>query len=365
MTKRLRLGRRLGGERAADPDYETATKWTQAFFEESVEHAWGLVPRRAFEMRLEQHYKHPCPQIYDQNVSWYALRNIVFAIGSRLALSPTRLVPNLMDAQKQSWPFFENAFSVQVDLMYMPSGIINIEIFLLMMFYCESITSPKLSYMLLGCATRLAQSKGLHLMSAAYTHLSESEDISRKYLWWITYVYDKTMSLITGRPSMISDKDITVRPPTMTRPDTTNDLALFSNTIKLAQIVSIIVKKLVGPSVRRKSYRELAEITANLESDLQFWKSGARIEDDEIPSSGSQPNHFRVRNIMRLELNLCFYCAVCALHGTSNRPWEVLPEQEAEYLAHVNETWLKTAEASRSLITLCQSCQINAATPAR
>lgn len=29
MTKRLRLGRRLGGERAADPDYETATKWTQ------------------------------------------------------------------------------------------------------------------------------------------------------------------------------------------------------------------------------------------------------------------------------------------------------------------------------------------------
>lgn len=93
-------------------------------------------------MRLEQHYKHPCPQIYDQNVSWYALRNIVFAIGSRLALSPTRLVPNLMDAQKQSWPFFENAFSVQVDLMYMPSGIINIEIFLLMVGHqcCVPVT---------------------------------------------------------------------------------------------------------------------------------------------------------------------------------------------------------------------------------
>ncbi|KAK2682033.1 Zn(2)-C6 fungal-type DNA-binding domain [Fusarium oxysporum f. sp. vasinfectum] len=365
MTRRLRLGRRLGGERAADPDYETAKKWTQAFFEESIEHAWGLVPRRAFEMRLEHHYKHSCPQIYDQNVSWYALRNIVFAIGARLALSPTRLVPSLMDAQKQSWPFFENAFSVQVDLMYMPSGNINIEILLLMMFYCEGITSPKLSYMLLGCATRLAQSKGLHLMPAAYTHVSESEDISRKYLWWIIYVHDKTTSLITARPSVISDKDTSVGLPTMARPDTATDLTLFVNTIKLAQIVSVIVKKLIGPNERRKSYSKLADLTARLESDLQIWQAGSRIEDEEIPSSGSQSNHFRVRSTMRLELKLCYYCAVCALHGTSRRPWEVPPEQEAEYLAHVQERWPKIAEASRSLITLCQPCQINAATPAR
>ncbi|OBS16750.1 hypothetical protein FPOA_12649, partial [Fusarium poae] len=365
MTRRLRLGRRLGRERAADPDYETAMKWTQAFFDESIEHAWGLVPRRAFEMRLEQHYKSPRPQIYDQNVSWYALRNIVFAIGARLALSPTRLVPSLMDAQKQSWPFFENAFSVQVDLMYMPSGIINIEIFLLMMFYCEGITSPKLSYMLLGCATRLAQSKGLHLMPAAYTHVSETEDISRKYLWWIIYVHDKTTSLITARPSMISDKDVSVGLPTMARPDTATDLALFVNTIKLAQIVSVIVKKLVGPSARRRSYSKLTDLAASLESDLRHWQAGARIEDEEIPSSGSQSSHFRVRSTMRLELKLCYYCALCALHGTSRRPWEVPPEQEAEYLAQVQEAWPKIAEASRSLITLCQPCQVNAATPTR
>jgi hypothetical protein len=153
MTRLLKLSRRLGGERTPDPDYETAMKWTQgtvvpvtpfvravsrltpsrtAFFGESIEHAWGLVQRRAFETRLEKHYKHPLPRIYDQNVSWYALRNTVFAIGSRLALSPKHLLPSFMDAQRQSWPFFENALSVQVDLMYMPSGTANIEILLLM-----------------------------------------------------------------------------------------------------------------------------------------------------------------------------------------------------------------------------------------
>ncbi|KAL2061084.1 hypothetical protein VTL71DRAFT_9136 [Oculimacula yallundae] len=365
MTRQLKLGRRLDMERTPDPDYDTAMKWTQAFFEESVEHAWGLVQRRAFETRLEQHYKQPYPRKYDQNVSWYALRNTVFAIGSRIVLCPARLVPNLMDAQKQSWPYFENALSVQVDLMYMPSGIINIEILLLMMFYCESITSPRLSYMLLGCATRLAQSKGLQLMPATYTNLSEPEDISRKYLWWIIYVYDKTTALITARPSMIFDKDTSVGLPTLARPDTSTDLSLFVNTIKLAQIVSAIVRKLVSPSARRKSYNKVVHLITTLDSDLRLWQAESRIEDEDHPFSGSQLNQFRVRSTMRLELKLCFYCALCALYGTSRRPWEIVPSQEAEYLALVKERWPNVAEASRSLITLCQLPQINATTPTR
>lgn len=63
---------------------------------------------------------------------WYALRNAVYAIGSRLALSEDALPASYAAAQDTSWKYFENALSVHIELLYMPTDSMAVEALLLM-----------------------------------------------------------------------------------------------------------------------------------------------------------------------------------------------------------------------------------------
>lgn len=101
-----------------------------AYFDESIEHTLGLVPRQAFERRLQQHYSHPLSA--DADPAWYGLRHAVFAIGSRLALCHGGGPMNYAAARRQSWPYFANAMAVLTNLVYMPSDITAVECILLM-----------------------------------------------------------------------------------------------------------------------------------------------------------------------------------------------------------------------------------------
>lgn len=58
----------------------------------------------------------------DDDASWYALRNAVYATGCRTHLANQKSV-SWAQAQAQSWPYFENALSVHVELLYTPTGL--------------------------------------------------------------------------------------------------------------------------------------------------------------------------------------------------------------------------------------------------
>lgn len=110
-----------------------------AFFEESIEHTLGLVPRQAFEARLEQHYGQHQPT--DNDLTWYTLRNAVFAIGSRLSLCRGGRPSNYAAAQRESWLYFENALSVLTNLVFMPSDTTAVEAIVLMVGWPISLPS--------------------------------------------------------------------------------------------------------------------------------------------------------------------------------------------------------------------------------
>lgn len=122
----------------------------QAYFEESIEHTLGLVPRQAFERRLREHYSNPLPA--DADPTWYSLRNTVFAIGSRLALGRGGGPSHYTSAQRQSWLYFENALAAHTNLVYMPSDITAVECVTLMI----SCHSPNLAAVRLTLSIRIA-----------------------------------------------------------------------------------------------------------------------------------------------------------------------------------------------------------------
>lgn len=76
-----------------------------------------------FEARLVEHFKQ---ESENDDPSWYALRNIVYATGCRTLLANQNTV-SWAEVQNRSWPFFENALSVYVDLLYTPTGLMAVQ----------------------------------------------------------------------------------------------------------------------------------------------------------------------------------------------------------------------------------------------
>lgn len=97
-----------------------------AFFESGYEAAFGVVQRSWFEARLRLHFTNGKS---DEDASWFALRNIIYALGCRYEMSANS---TLLEISRASWPYFENALSVHIDLMFLPSTIFGVQALVLM-----------------------------------------------------------------------------------------------------------------------------------------------------------------------------------------------------------------------------------------
>lgn len=92
-----------------------------AYFEASEDAALGIVGRAWFERRLQAFHNSEQP---DNDLAWYALRNAVYATGSRVLLARTL---GFCRAQEDSWPFFENALSVHTQIIYWQTTVIGVQ----------------------------------------------------------------------------------------------------------------------------------------------------------------------------------------------------------------------------------------------
>lgn len=81
-----------------------------------------MVYRPDFEARLAQHF---AGNLSEDDASWYALKNVVYATGCRTFLAKQNVL-SWREIQQRSWPFFENSLSVYVELLYTPTGLMAV-----------------------------------------------------------------------------------------------------------------------------------------------------------------------------------------------------------------------------------------------
>ena len=86
---------------------QALTQIFEAYFDEALEQAFWIVDRPWFEERLLAHWNGS----KSDDTTWFALRNVVWALGSRIALSKNS---GYRFAMRSSWAFFEKVLSVQV-----------------------------------------------------------------------------------------------------------------------------------------------------------------------------------------------------------------------------------------------------------
>lgn len=94
-----------------------------AYFKSAPEAALGIVHRPWFESRLQAHFDGGCTEDEAES-SWYALRNAIYACGSRIVLSKES---TYQDANRTAWEFFENAMSVHTEIVYYRTSLIGVQ----------------------------------------------------------------------------------------------------------------------------------------------------------------------------------------------------------------------------------------------
>lgn len=78
----------------------------------------GVLVRQDFENRLRRHFDPTSSPVLDP--SWFALRNTVYALGTRLLLSKRGHNPRVIHAQ--AGRYFEAALSVLTKLIFSPGN---------------------------------------------------------------------------------------------------------------------------------------------------------------------------------------------------------------------------------------------------
>jgi hypothetical protein len=155
-TRRLKLKRDLTRTKAPELDIKTAWQYctgkkllkplkslrhvdppSTAYFEDSYDAIFGVVHRATFEARLRSHFEHYLSA--EDDPSWYALRNTVYASGCRIFLSKDHST-TFSDAQVQAWQYFENALSVLTELQFTPTGLSAVQALTVMASSCSLIS---------------------------------------------------------------------------------------------------------------------------------------------------------------------------------------------------------------------------------
>ena len=362
-TRRLKLKQNLTRTKPPELDMRTAWQYCTAYFEDSYDAVFGVVYRPAFEARLRSHFERYISA--EEDPSWYALRNTVYASGCRNFLSKDHST-TFSDAQVQAWQYFENALSVLRELELSPAGLSAVQALTAMTFYVEGLGSPALEYMLCANAARLAQAKGLHRQPSKSWKLPDIEIMQRNWLFWTIYCVEKLIAYRSGRPSAIDDDDISCQVPTSVVTGSAMDLDVLTAYVQHAQISSMISRKLLSAKSFQQSSSVFIRTVQELSQRLQHWRESLPpvLQMNKPIKSAELPRNVQVLHVVKIRF---LYCgSLMAIHTVFAYPWISAMFGNAQTQAVRNQIAASSnavAEGARSLILAVRYISIDAASP--
>ncbi|KAK5044365.1 hypothetical protein LTR84_011315 [Exophiala bonariae] len=348
ISRHLKVEPGLFHRQEPEPEQDRAWQYVNVYFEECRDVVLGIVCRPVFESRLRKHFKNGSMGLLEQDCSWYALRNAVYATGCRKLLSREQPGPFFV-GEGHGWEYLKNALSVHTELLYSRSNSMAVQALAIMALFVESIASPALDYMLSLSAMKFAESRGFHRQPAAAWHVTESALQTR----W-------------GRPLSIDDNVITCHLPSKTVDGSMVDLDLFVPWIKHAQVSGHITKQITALKASTPTLDEVVRTIAHLERGLREWHdslpSVLRIETDysDIPQ-GLDPTYV-------FYMQYAFLGGLITIHSLLAHPWnapaiQMQPGEVPKFGDHTAQSMTIIVDASRQIIRILQHVTIDVCSP--
>lgn len=157
----------------------------------------------------------------------------------------------------------------QLDI-FMPATYENIMALLLGAAQSIEMCKPSLCWILVSTAAGLCQHLGYHRINTMVNDTHEERN-SKIHIFWMIYMFDKTLSLRLGRSSVIQDWDISLpfisaNDEPSSGPDGTQMLSYW---IKVARVQGQIYEKLFCPAAFLKTPEERTRIAIELIGAMQ------------------------------------------------------------------------------------------------
>ncbi|KAM3418752.1 hypothetical protein BST61_g4726 [Cercospora zeina] len=354
ITRRLKMDADISIARAPEPDAETAWRYTEAYFSESLDASLGVLYRPWFERQLAAHLS---GSLCDNGPTRHALRNVVYAAGCRIELSKSR---PFTEACQQAWMYFEDVLRVYARLLFYKTSITGVQVLTLMAYYTQNIGTPCLEYMLSSDAVRLAFAKGLHRAARPAQGLTEQDIEQRNRIFWAIYCLEKQIATQSSRPSMIDDDEVTCSLPRFNASvGDAFSLAYGDSLVRVSRVSSRIEKRLSAVQCSRMGPTATMQAVDQLHSELESVKNSLHdryklnLSTRIFPSS--LPPNFKLEQLVYLQY--AYLTALLSVHTIWAYPWirtMLGLSAEDKFRDHVVRSAEIVARTSREVIVMTE-----------
>ncbi|KAJ4364697.1 hypothetical protein N0V83_009294 [Neocucurbitaria cava] len=190
----------------------------------------------------------------------YAREFLAQAVGSTPSIGHNAEVKSALAALEEH---LEVAMS-QLD-MFMPANYENIMALLLGAAHAIELCKPSLCWTLISSAAGLSQNLGYHRINTMMNDTVQDRR-SKLHVFWMIYMFDKTLSLRLGRASLIQDWDISL--PFIAPGDEalngTEGSKMLAYWVKVAQVQGQTYEKLFSPAAFLRSPTERTRVAVDL-----------------------------------------------------------------------------------------------------
>ncbi|KAK9472416.1 fungal-specific transcription factor domain-containing protein [Dipodascopsis tothii] len=254
-------------------------------------------------------------------IAEYVAFNAILAVSTRI--SPTGNDKTLYLDTDNNWKYFLNAMAFYNELTCGLNSILGVQTLLTLAVYIQSSECMDMTFVIVSTAVRMAQGIGLHSRGTS-VGLPPATRAQRKRVFWICYIFDKSLSLRFGRPPTIYDQDVSTDLPTevegLCQMDSDDPSGrgkgdtFFYAGVKLARIQSKAYTKLYSAAACKVSEHELLNIIGELDRELLAWR-------DSLPLR-HRPDHEIIEDDPLLMMNviymhLDYYNCLITIHRMS------------------------------------------------
>ncbi|CAO2650903.1 Nn.00g092000.m01.CDS01 [Neocucurbitaria sp. VM-36] len=331
------------------PQMETAERLLQCYMLK-VHGSFPILPRRIFEDQFRRYFT----ALHNGNAprlshKWQAILNMVFAIGAKFS----HLTETSWRADERDHLIYQaraRAFGLNEGIITTHSDLPQIQSLGLLSFYWLSVGQVSRAWTVVGIALRFAYSLGLHVRNEdPSATAAKRETLVRT--WWSLYSLERTLSIVTGRPSTIADSCCSVPLPiplpeenfsenveatsrtrkgstttllspkplyssfssaTIDTPQapggfvtaTANSGSHFKATIQLSIITHDILRSLYSTGTMIRSPGEFQQVTTQLNQRLDEWIGSLPVQFNFQAANNESGDEFDRERVL-LEFQLC------------------------------------------------------------
>ncbi|RFU36299.1 hypothetical protein B7463_g92, partial [Scytalidium lignicola] len=207
----------------------------------------ALFHRPLFQSALEDLWA--CDKPESQDVGWMVCCCVVLVFGCEhiISTSTNKSASHIQDVSNLQRKLLELALG-KVTQLILSATLQSVQSFALLSLYLNATNQRNASWIMMGCAIRMAISLGMHrgdkLLLQRHIRLTPIERELRKRVWWTLYIFEQYHSALFGRPSAIDDEETTSDLPIESILDEGyhRPPGLIAHDVSLAKIVSKIRK---------------------------------------------------------------------------------------------------------------------------